>query len=312
MLALEEPETHLHPQATRSLCAGILSLSGQKLITTHSPFFVQHVPFQDLRLVQMTATGTKVSWLPRAFSASVPHVPALDEAVKKRHNLLEYESTTELLTVKGVLDDTTYRELLTCFPDRQEVQVALKELKARSIEYVSDQELADLETWARRIRGEIFFARQWLLVEGQCEYLLLHALGDAMGYDLDRNGIAVIDFQNNGAPAPFAALARALDIPWLALIDGDNRGKQFVAAIQARGSLRAGRHDRQGTLVERHHHHLLRAWRRAVGRPEPGLRRDLRQHGLRVRVPDREIGSACHSLGRLHSCLGLARKMSRL
>ena len=38
------PRTHLHPQA-RTLWAHVHGLPGQKIITTHSPYFVQHVPF---------------------------------------------------------------------------------------------------------------------------------------------------------------------------------------------------------------------------------------------------------------------------
>ena len=45
----------------------------------------------------------------------------------------------------------------------------------------------------------------------------------------------LIDAQNNGSPATFAALARALDIPWLAVFDGDGAGKQFAEAIANRG-----------------------------------------------------------------------------
>jgi putative ATP-dependent endonuclease of OLD family len=97
-----------------------------------------------------------------------------------------------------------------------------------------DDELRALETFARRIRGEIFFARRWMIVEGQCEYLLVHALGRALGYDLDEHGVSVIDAVNNGHPATFAALARALGIPWLAVLDGDQAGQTYVNTITAR------------------------------------------------------------------------------
>ena len=85
------------------------------------------------------------------------------------------------------------------------------------------------------MRGEIFFAERWLIVEGQADYLIVHALADAMGYDLDEHGVSVIDAQNNGNPATFAALARALDVPWLAVFDGDDAGKGYVEAIAKRG-----------------------------------------------------------------------------
>ncbi len=84
------------------------------------------------------------------------------------------------------------------------------------------------------MRGEIFFAERWI-VEGQADYLILHALAQTMDYNLDQHGVAVIDAQNNGNPATFAALARALDIPWLAVFDGDEAGQGFVQAIAKRG-----------------------------------------------------------------------------
>ena len=99
------------------------------------------------------------------------------------------------------------------------------------------------------MRGEIFFAERWLIVEGQADYLLVHAMAHGLDYDLDRHGVSVIDAQNNGNPAAFAALARALDIPWLAVFDGDQAGMDYVKAIRSRGfaedevAHRCGTHD---------------------------------------------------------------------
>jgi putative ATP-dependent endonuclease of OLD family len=99
---------------------------------------------------------------------------------------------------------------------------------------MSDHDLRSLETYARRIRGEILFAQRWLIVEGQAEYLMLHSMARAVGYDLDAHGVSVIDAQNNGNPAIFAALARALGIPWIAVFDGDQAGHGYIADIAAR------------------------------------------------------------------------------
>lgn len=237
VLALEEPETHLHPQAARTLWTHVSALPGQKIITTHSPYFVQLVPFRDLRLVQLTENGTEIRWLPPSFSARVPHVPTLDAVVARTRGLLAYDRAAQTLTVGGKLDEATYRELLTCYgahADRAVIQGVLRELRDKSLLYVPDDELRALETFARRIRGEIFFARRWLIVEGQAEHLIVHALARALGYDLDEHGVSVIDAVNNGHPATFAALARALGIPWVAVFDGDAAGVGYVRAISAR------------------------------------------------------------------------------
>lgn len=238
VLTLEEPETHLHPQAARTLWAHVDKLPGQKIITTHSPYFVQHVPFRDLRLVRLTANGTEVRSLPASFSATIPVLHGLDAVVRGAAGLLHYERSSETLTVRGALDDRRYRALLKCcgtHDQQKEIKRALRNLRDRSSLHITDDELEGLERFARRMRGEIFFAERWMIVEGQADYLLVHVLARALDYDLDQHGVAVIDAQNNGNPATFAALARALAIPWLAVFDGDNAGRKFVEAIRRRG-----------------------------------------------------------------------------
>lgn len=242
VLALEEPETHLHPQAARTLWTHVRALPGQKIVTTHSPYFVQHVPFRDLRLVRLTREGTQVTSLPASYSASVPVVDGFVAVVNRSGGRLKYETnaSSATLTVAGALDEPTYRALLKCcgqHEQRTELERTLRNLRDRSSLYVSDDELQSLETYARRMRGEIFFAERWLIVEGQADYLIIHALADAMDYDLDSHGVSVIDAQNNGNPATFAVLARALDIPWLAVFDGDEAGRDYEKAIARRGFL---------------------------------------------------------------------------
>lgn len=237
VLALEEPETHLHPQAARTLWSHINALPGQKIITTHSPYFVQHVPFRDLRLVRLTDNGTEVCSLPSSFSARIPHVADLDAVIAGSGGTMEYDRAAELLTVHGKLEQAPYRALLACYgthADRAVIHGVLRDLHDRALLYISDDELRSLETFARRIRGEIFFARRWFIVEGQAEYLLVHAMARELGYDLDEHGVAVIDAQNNGNPAIFAALARALSIPWLAVFDGDGAGQGYCRSIEVR------------------------------------------------------------------------------
>ena len=238
VLALEEPETHLHPQAARTLWTHVRALPGQKIVTTHSPYFVQHVPFRDLRLVRLTDEGTQVKSLPASFSASIPDLNGLDDVVNRSDDRLRYERAASTLTVNGKLDERTYRALLACCGQherRADIERELKELRDRASHYVDDDELQSLETYARRMRGEIFFAERWLIVEGQADYLIVHALAFAMKYDLDAHGVSVIDAQNNGRPDTFAVLARALGIPWLAVFDGDAAGERYVTAISRRG-----------------------------------------------------------------------------
>lgn len=238
VLALEEPETHLHPQAARTLWKYVSELPGQRLISTHSPYFLQNVPFRDLRLVRLGSEGTVVTSMPSRFSTSFPYVPAVDAIMAQSGGQLIYDRSLGELTSVGRLEEGRYRAILTAYasaPNQPDIQGKLRSLRNRSQKFVTDAELEQLDTFARRVRGEIFFARRWLLVEGQSEHHIAHGVAAGLGYDLDAHGVAVIDFQNNGNPTCFAALARALGIPWLVIVDGDAAGRAYRDQIERRG-----------------------------------------------------------------------------
>ena len=238
VLALEEPETHLHPQAARAVWRHVDTLPGQKLVTTHSPYFLQHVPFRDLRIVRLGPTGSTVASLPAVFRAVVPHTPELAAVLANAGGHVQYDGSLGELVVRGALSQDTFRALLVAFAQHQDralIHTTLRRVYDESQLFVSDAELEQLDTFARRVRGEIFFARRWFLVEGQCEYKLAHGIARGLGYDLDEHGVSVIDFQNNGNPEIFVALARALRIPWLLVADGDLEGQNFLTRIENRG-----------------------------------------------------------------------------
>jgi putative ATP-dependent endonuclease of OLD family len=63
VLALEEPESHLHPQAQRSLFSHIKQITGQRIVSTHSPYFAGQAPLEDLRLFFKSNGDTTVTRL---------------------------------------------------------------------------------------------------------------------------------------------------------------------------------------------------------------------------------------------------------
>ncbi len=63
LLALEEPEAHLHPHAQKALFAQIRDIPGQRIVSTHSPYFVAQSRLEDLRLLIKTKSDTTVSQL---------------------------------------------------------------------------------------------------------------------------------------------------------------------------------------------------------------------------------------------------------
>lgn len=233
ILTLEEPEAHLHPQATRALAASVGEIKSQKIVSTHSPYFIQEIPFAQIRMFRRSGPAATVLYVKRIFRAKIPKATELPKFCSDNPKY-SYDEGAGSLAVAGKMEEKEYRKFLSMYPGQKEVHAALKTLREDSLLYLSDRELADLDTYAKRIRGEVLFARAWLLCEGQCEYLLLRYFAELLGSPLDQKGIAVIDFQNNGSPGAFVGLARVFEIPWLMICDNDDAGKNFVKEISNR------------------------------------------------------------------------------
>jgi putative ATP-dependent endonuclease of OLD family len=262
VLALEEPETHLHPQAARSLWSHVNALGGQKIVTTHSPYFLQFVPFRDIRVVRESARGTIVSVLRRDCRVKMADEPKLLEIVDRNPTIFAFDKSKGELIAKGNFDVRIFRKMSVALSGNAQATLWIKNLKELSDAtkmIVSDEELEQLETFSKRIRGEIFFANRWLLVEGQSEFHLVHSMAKALGYGFDEQGISVIDFQNNGNPAIFASLARSFGYPWLMVVDGDDAGTKYLQSLVPRGFTPTEIQHRTFQLSEKNlEHQLLR------------------------------------------------------
>ena len=228
LLTLEEPEAHLHPQATRSLAANLTQITSQKIISSHSPYFIQEIPLENIRLFRRVGATTKVFYIKRFFSAQLPYTPELIQYCQRRSPKFMYSENDSILTLKGSMEEQEKRDLLMMYPNQDQVHDAIVQLFRNSKVYLTDNEITDLETYAKRIRGEIFFARVWLLCEGQSEYLLLRFFAELRGTPLDQGGIALIDFMNNGSIETFIKLAQTLEIFWIMTCDGDDAGNDYV------------------------------------------------------------------------------------
>lgn len=238
IFVLEEPEAHLHPQAARTLWERINELPGQKLVTTHSPYFVQNVPLHNLRLVRLCDGQTRVSLMPRMVVSTLPWNDSVQVLSEYQGRMLAKDPVSGGVAATSWFSAEMGTSLTGCFkqsPDQDEITAAVANLRHASRGLVTRQEEHELSFLGRRIRGEIFFARHWLLVEGQSEYVLLHALGRALDFPLDRHGVAVIDFQNNGDADIYPALATSFDIPWTMIVDGDQEAAKFRAQLLKRG-----------------------------------------------------------------------------
>jgi putative ATP-dependent endonuclease of OLD family len=63
LLAVEEPEAHLHPHAQKALFAQIRDIPGQRIVSTHSPYFVAQSRLEDLRLLTKTTSDSNITQL---------------------------------------------------------------------------------------------------------------------------------------------------------------------------------------------------------------------------------------------------------
>lgn len=252
VFAIEEPETHLHPQAARTLWDHVQQMQGQRLMTTHSPYFVQHVPLRDLRLVRLRGGCTEVAMLPPFIDSALPWTAAVDGFVTgSAGRVFIKNASTNTVAARSWFDDVMANRLAQCY--RQDADAVAKAAAVTALRHASrvlpsaeDEE--ELGFHGRRVRGEIFFARRWILVEGVTEHLLVHALGRALGWNLDSHGVSVIDFQQSGSAGIYPALAEAFGIPWHMITDGDAESEKFKRQILSRGFTEADIAGRFSTL----------------------------------------------------------------
>jgi putative ATP-dependent endonuclease of OLD family len=160
VVAIEEPEAHLHPQAARTLWTGIQAISGQKLMTTHSPYFVQHVPLRDLRLVCLKRGRTEITSIPGRIVSVFPWNDSLDGLVRgEAGRIFSRDTLTDCLAAQSWFDMRTARRLLRCYrhdPDRSDRTDAVRRLRHASRSLPSTEDEHELGFHGRRVRGEIF------------------------------------------------------------------------------------------------------------------------------------------------------------
>lgn len=162
IVALEEPEAHLHPSAVRALWGIVCGITGQKLISTHSGDLLSDIDVHYIRRLARSADGI--------VSFRVP---------------------------QGLL---------------------------------SPEETRKFNYHVRRARGELLFARCWLLVEGECETWIYPAAARALQVSLHRAGVRVVEYSQSDVGL-LAKVANAFGIPWYCVVDDDSGRTQYERKV---------------------------------------------------------------------------------
>lgn len=234
LLTLEEPEAHLHPQAARELWKKVAELRGQKVVTTHSPYFAQHVPLYHLRILRRKGAATTIHYLPTYASEIVPDRPDLLAFIQKNPSLYSYrkkQSDGELIVKRRMAPDDIKALKACSFAKEPDIKTKLDTLIEKANALIVEDDLHKIETFARRTRGELLFSRCWLLAEGHSELTLLPVFATMLKIPLDAKGISVIAYQDNGSAGAFAQLGRAFGIPWFMFYDDDRGGHDHLKTV---------------------------------------------------------------------------------
>ena len=153
ILAVEEPEAHLHPVLQRLIYREVLHKSETSVIfTTHSPYITAVAPLETMVHCRHEKGETKVF------------------------------STTSLV--------------------------------------IDPKDKTDIERYLDAKRGEMYFGKGVLLVEGITEEYIVPRTAELMGIYLDDLGIVVCNVHSTNFK-PYVQVLEALGIPWCLITDGD-------------------------------------------------------------------------------------------
>lgn len=103
----------------------------------------------------------------------------------------------------------------------------------------SIDELRRLTYHLRLNRGGAFFARCWVLVEGETEAWLIPEFARIAGVEFAVEGIRVIEFAQAGLQ-PLMKVADDLGIGWIMFADGDRAGQHYRRTVDGHGASGGG------------------------------------------------------------------------
>jgi len=236
LVAIEEPESHLHPQAIHAFARYSTGRGFQIIITTHSPYFFATTPIESAIFLRSSGPTSEARFVRRTLHCAWPNSIGIVKMCSALAPKWSYDVVTQTLSLRGQMTDHELTSILALAPLDAPAGTRLRDLYNLSQAYLSDAELILLSQWASRMRGHVFFARSWLLCEGPSDYVVFQGLSELLGKSFEASGVSLIDFCNHGSVGPFVAVARHLGIPWVLTADGDIEGTKYAAEAARRAT----------------------------------------------------------------------------
>ena len=96
---------------------------------------------------------------------------------------------------------------------------------------LTPEETRKFDSHVRRTRGELLFAKCWLLVEGETETTLLTGAAEALDLDIERAGVRCVEFSQTDV-GMLAKVANSLGIVWYCVLDNDSGRRQYDQRVK--------------------------------------------------------------------------------
>jgi putative ATP-dependent endonuclease of the OLD family len=177
ILAIEEPEAHLHPALQRLIFKNVMKQNTSVLMTTHSPHITSVAPINSIVYLRSLNNGTTVK-------------------------------TTASLNLSG-------------------------------------RDCKDLERYVDVKKGEIYFGKGVVLVEGVAEEYLIPIFAEALHMPLDQKGIICCTINSTNFK-PYVQFLDALGIPYVIITDGDYYFRESATSKKIFGSMYDEQHKNYG------------------------------------------------------------------
>lgn len=177
ILAIEEPESHLHPALQRIIYKDVMKNDTSILMTTHSPYVTSVAPLKSIVHLRSSNQGTMVK-------------------------------TTASLNL-------------------------------------NDRDKKDLERYIDVKKGEIYFGKGVVLVEGDAEEYLVPTFAELLSCPLDRKGLICCNINSTNFK-PYVQYLNALGIPYVVITDGDYYHKHSVSCEKVFGDFLDENHSHIG------------------------------------------------------------------